>query len=234
MARKDRAPNPPRRPQAPQRRTSASDPQDAARRRRLLLILGAGALVAVAVVLGFLFLGGGDDGEGELASTLEGAGCELRVVQAQVGDHTVELEADDDPKWNTDPPTSGPHYGVPAVYGEYDTPLRMAQVVHNLEHGAVFVLYGDDVPESTVAQLREFYADDRTGMLLAPYPKLGNEIALGAWTVPEDFEPGGTNGTSYLATCREYDEEAFEKFRDELRFRGPERFPPAQLEPGVT
>jgi hypothetical protein len=233
MARKDRAPTPPKRPQAPQRRSGPANPADAAKQRRLLYIVAASGLVALALVLGGVFLLGGDDGE-EIAATMETAGCELKAVPAQVGNHSAELDAADNPKWNTDPPTSGPHYPVPAVYGEYDSPLKIAQVVHNLEHGAVFVLYGPDVPEATVAQLREFYADDRLGMLLAPYPKLGNKIALGAWTVPDDFETGSTDGTAYLATCPEYDEDAFKTFRDELRFRGPERFPPESLEPGIT
>jgi hypothetical protein len=232
MARKDRAPTPPRRPQAPQRRTTPSRPGDAGSRRRLLYVLAASGLVALAVVLGVIFLAGGDDTD--VAETMEAAGCEMQVVQAQVGDHSAELDATDDPKWNTDPPTSGPHYPTAAVYGEYDTPLKMAQVLHNLEHGAVFILYGRDVPESVVSQLSELYNDDPRGMLLAPYPKLGDEIALGAWTVPDDFEPGGTNGTSYLAKCTRYDEDAFKTFRDELRFRGPERFPADDLQPGIS
>ncbi len=233
MARKDRAPTPPKRPQAPQRRSTPSSPSDAARRRRLLYVLAASGLVALAIVLGVVFLAGGDDGDG-LAATMEAAGCELETVPAQPGNHSADLDATSDPKWNTDPPTSGPHYPVAAVYGEYDTPLKITQVVHNLEHGAVFVLYGSDVPEATVAQLREFYAEDRRGVLLAPYPKLGDEIALGAWTVPDDFETGDANGTAYRATCSDYDEGAFSTFRDDLRFRGPERFPPESLEPGLT
>ncbi len=230
MARKDRVPNPPKRPQAPQRRTTPSGPRDAGKQRRLIYILAATGLIGLAVVLGVFFLaGGGDD---DLASTMESAGCQLRTVPAQVGDHTAELDATSDPKWNTDPPTSGPHYPIPAVYGEYDSPLKIAQVVHNLEHGAVFVLYGPQVPDETVQQLRDFYSEDTTGVLLAPYQKLGDEIALGAWTVPDDFEAGDTNGTAYLATCQDFDEGAFSSFRDELRFRGPERFPPDSLEPG--
>jgi len=45
---------------------------------------------------------------------------------------------------------------------------------------------------------------------------------------------GGTNGTAYLATCPKFDQDAFATFRDELRFRGPERFPPDSLQPGST
>ena len=232
MARKDRAPNPPKRPQAPQRRSTPSGPKDPARQRRLLYILAATGLVGLAIVLGVVFFAGGSDED--LAATMEAGGCELRTVPAQVGNHTAEENATSDPKWNTDPPTSGPHFELPAVYGEYDTPLKIAQVVHNLEHGAVFILYGPQVPEATVQQLRDFYFEDPTGVLLAPYAKLGDKIALGAWTVPDDFEPGGTNGTSYLATCTSFDEDAFGTFRDDLRFRGPERFPPDSLQPGNT
>ena len=232
MARKDRVPNPPKRPQAPQRRSTPSGPRDADRQRRLLYIVAATGLIGLAIILGVFFLAGGDDED--LAATMQAAGCQLRSVQAQPGDHTAELDATSDPKWNTDPPTSGPHYPIPAVYGEYDTPLKIAQVVHNLEHGAVSVLYGPQVPDETVQQLRDFYNEDTTGVLLSPYAKLGDKIALGAWTVPDDFQPGDTDGVAYLATCSAFDEGAFSSFRDELRFRGPERFPPDSLQPGNT
>ncbi len=232
MARKDRAPNPPKRAQAPQRRSTPSGPRDAERQRRLLYILAATGLVGLAIVLGVVFLAGG--GDEDLAATMQGGGCDLKTVPAQVGNHSAAVDATSNPKWNTDPPTSGPHFEIPAVYGEYQTPLKIAQVVHNLEHGAVFILYGPQVPDATVQQLRDFYLEEPTGVLLAPYPKLRDKIALGAWTVPDDFEPGGTNGTSYLATCTQFDEDAFATFRDELRFRGPERFPHDALVPGQT
>jgi uncharacterized protein DUF3105 len=233
MARKDRAPTPPKRPQAPQRRTTSSGGRDPAAQRRLLYILAATGLVALAAVLGVVFLTGGG-GDGDLAATMQANGCELKTVPAAVGDHSAKLDATTNPKWNTDPPTSGPHYPTPAVYGEYTDPLKIAQVVHNLEHGAVFILYGPKVPAATVKQLSDFYNEDTTGMLLAPYTKLGDKIALGAWTVPDDFQTGGKNGTSYLATCTKFDQDAFAAFRDQLRFRGPERFPPDSLHPGST
>ena len=234
MAKKDRVPNPPKRPQGPQRRSTPSAPRDADdRQRRLLYILAGSGIAALALVAGvFVLLSG--SGDEDLAAKLEGAGCQLKTVPAAVGNHSAELDATTDPKWNTDPPTSGPHHGIPAVYGEYDTPLKIAQVVHSLEHGAVFVLYGPKVPPATVQQLRDFYFDDTTGVLLAPYPKLGDRIALGAWTVPDDFETGGTNGSAYLATCKTFDASAFSAFRDDLRFRGPERFPRESLRPGSS
>ena len=232
MARKDRAPNPPKRPQAPQRRSTPSGPRDE-QRRRLLYILAATGLVGLAIVLGVVFLAGG--GDKDLAATMEAGGCQLKTVQARgrrpqrgAGRH---LEPEVEHRSAHERAALSDAGGLRRVR---PTPLKTAQVVHNLEHGAVFILYGPKVPAATVKQLSDFYNEDTTGMLLAPYPKLGDKIALGAWTVPDDFEPGGTNGTAYLATCTKFDEDAFSAFRDELRFRGPERFPPDSLQPGST
>ncbi len=193
-----------------------------------MLVAGA-ALGAVALVLAVVVLVP-DDGQ-DVAATFQEAGCTFKAVPAAVGEHTAKLDATSDPKWNTDPPTSGPHYGQPAVYGSYDEPLQIAQVIHNLEHGAVFVLYGPKVSEAVVEQLQGFYDDDPRGLLLAPRPSLGDKVALGAWTVP-DGAGAGAKGTAYLATCTRYEEAAFAAFRDAYRFHGPERFPPDSLAPG--
>ena len=65
--------------------------------------------------------------------------------------------------------------------GAYDEPLQLARVVHNLEHGGIYIFYGDEVSDAVVDQLQGFYDDHKNGTLLAPYPKLGNKVALGAW-----------------------------------------------------
>ena len=81
------------------------------------------------------------------------------------------------------------------------------------------------MPDETVQQLRDFYNEDPTGILLAPYPKLGDKIALGAWTVPDDFQPGDTTASPTSPPAPPSTKDAFSTFRDELRFRGPERLP---------
>jgi hypothetical protein len=236
MARKDRVPNPPRRVQAPKRRSTPSTGAD--NRRTLLYAAAAGVLVLLAIVLAVVLLAGGDDGEedsvAEVRAALTAAGCTLESRPAQPGDHTAAIDATEDDQWNTDPPTSGPHYEIPAIFGSYDSPVQIAQAVHNLEHGGVYVLYGDDVPEATVQQLEDFYDEDPTALLLAPMPELGETIALGAWVTPEP-RPGAVaeGGQGHLAKCTEFDEDAFSTFRDEFRFKGPERFPADQLQPGM-
>jgi len=229
MARKDRVPNPPRRPQSPQRRQTQTDPAVAARRRRnLLLGLGA-ALVAAALILGAIFLSSNSPDERQ---TLQDAGCTLQSFPDQDGTHLQNLNAK--PKWNSAPPTSGPHHPGPAIWGFYDSPVALIRSVHNLEHGGIVIHYGPSVSAETVAQIRELYDRDENGLLVAPLPTLTpkNTIALTAWTAPE--RTGGTtdNGRGYLAKCTEFDEEAFSAFIDEHRYKGPERFPPDLLGPG--
>ena len=229
MARKDRAPNPPKRPQAPQRRSTPTDPAATARQRRLLYLIAGAGILALAVVLGVVFLTGGGKDE---RATLVSAGCTLEVKPALTGEHSLQITATSD-NWNTDPPTSGPHNELPAVYGFYEDPVPLAQTIHNLEHGAIVIHYGPDVPDADVQALRTFYNDDPNGLLVAPLPKLGTKIALTAWTTQQAATGSAEDkGQGFLATCPRFDKDVFSSFVDEHRFKGPERFPPESLTPG--
>ena len=209
-------------------------------------MLTIGAAIA-GVVLGFVVVGAlvglvrgaGAPSEAEVRADLVAAGCTLRSVDAQAGRHS--LTADGSAKWNTDPPTSGPHFGFNAngsvgtvIWGAYDQPVQLARIIHNLEHGGIYIFYGEDVPEETVAELRSFYDDHQNGTVLAPYPKLGDKIALGAWVAEEEAGSESAAGRGQLATCSTFDEAAFSAFFSGFQFRGPERFPSGSLLPGGT
>jgi hypothetical protein len=212
----------------PHGRSRPAGPPGAGTDRRLLVgIAAAGLAVLVAVAVGFLLFAGGG---GSSDAALDNAGCTLTEKPALRGVHTVTTPTGTSPLWNTNPPTSGPHYEIPAVWGEYTTPLNLAQVVHNLEHGGIYILYGPRVPQATIAQLRSFYEGHTRGTILAPLPSLGNQIALGAWTTADASDP--TNGTAHLAKCTSFDEDAFAAFFDAFQFQGPERFPADTLLPG--
>jgi len=133
------------------------------------------------------------------------------------------------------PPASGNHFVrggpiTPGFYGPADVPLPQGWI-HNLEHGGVAIQYGPDVPAATVAELQRFVQDNPRGTVLAPYEPLGSQIALGAWVTENASDPD--KGTTYLAKCSTFDQDAFAAFRDEFRFKGPERFDPEQLQPGM-
>lgn len=212
MAKKPKTPPPPRSVQTPKRRYEPTT--GGLGGRGLYVAVAAAAVLVAGVAIAFAATrGGGADAAKQLAA----AGCSFKTYPDQGQQHVQSLTAKVD--YNSFPPTSGRHYFQPALWGFYDDPLAsQVQVVHNLEHGGVVVQWGSGVPSTTVEQLRGFWQDSPNGMLMAPLPKLGDKIALTAWT--------------HLATCRSFDEGAFKAFRDAYRTKGPERFPLSALQPG--
>lgn len=207
MARKVKTPPPPRRAvQAPKQRAT---PRDDARNKKILYVIGASGFVMLALVVGFFALTGrGDDtesAEGAVA-TIRGAGWTYQQTKSQGRTHVPELAANF--KYNTVPGTSGPHSNQTVVYGVYDQQVSEFNYVHNLEHGAVGMFYGPDVPEETVAQMQEYYNKDPRGLIMASDDRLGDQIALTAWT--------------HIAKGKTFDEKVFDTFIEEFGFRGPE------------
>ena len=221
MANKPRTPPPPRQ-QGPRKRAGVQTPGAGrgARAPRSALLSGVlvGGVIGIAVLLFFLTRGSKHSAPSgpSPAAALIAAGCTFKTYPNQGQAHVQSLTAQ--VKYNSFPPTSGPHYVSPAVWGKYATSLVLVQEVHNLEHGGSIVQYGDKVPQGTVDKLVSFYDASPNGMLLAPLPQLGAKIALTAWT--------------RLATCTHYDMGAFAAFRDDYRGKGPERFAVSSLKPG--
>ena len=202
-------------------------------RRTLIIAAAAGVAVVAIAAIALAFANGGEDGgAGDARAALEAAGCTLETKAALRGVHSIATPDGSSNEWNTDPPTSGAHYDVPVIWGSYTEPVNQAQLVHNLEHGGVAIQYGDQVSPDAVEQLESFVQQNPRGTILAPYPSLGDQIALGAWTTESASEPD--KGTVYLAKCGAFDEAAFQAFLDAYQFRGPERFPADQLLPGRT
>jgi Protein of unknown function (DUF3105) len=136
-------------------------------------------------------------------------------------------------KYNTNPPTSGPHNPVWILWGMYDEPVDRLRSVHNLEHGGIVIQYGPNVPNGTVESLSDFYRDDPNGVVIAPLRSLGNKISLAAWTFDlARLSERGYEGEGHLAVMPRFDNDVFQAFVDEFRFRGPERLAPEDVEPG--
>jgi uncharacterized protein DUF3105 len=228
VPRKSRTPAPPRRVQAPKARREERDP---AERRRLLLLVAA-AVLGIAVLAGGVALIAMAASGPSAADALRDAGCTSQTFPAQETTHITERDEDFD--YNSDPPTSGPHHPTQPPFDIYSEPVEQYRLIHNLEHGGIVIQYGDDVPESQITAIRDWYLDDPNGIVVAPYPKLGAQIALGAWTADEDESGQPTNQRGHLAKCPRFDEEAFDAFVDEYAFRGPEAFEKEDLKPGLA
>jgi uncharacterized protein DUF3105 len=229
VADKPRVKAPKARVKAPQQRSAAG--AGAGGRRTLFYgIAGAIGVVVVAAIALFVLLGTGG-ASASVAEQMQAAGCSLKSYPGVSRLHITNPAAR--PKaWNSFPPTSGPHYFVPAVYGMYSQPLQLARVLHNLEHGGVYMLYGSKTPADTASKLAAIYNKDPRGLVVAPLPELGRTIAIGAWT---SEHPGSNEvGTGHLAKCTQVDTAAFEAFIKEFRGRGPEGEKLDQLQPGGT
>jgi hypothetical protein len=220
---KSRVPAPPKRAvQAPRPYQAPRNP----RRTRLLFLAFGAAVVVAAGAVGIAMAvsgGGGGPDEGAVGS------CVRKTFPPQGRQHVQKLAKSF--KYNSVPPTSGPHFPTPAIWNVYDRPVEEFRLVHNLEHGGVVVQPGSGVPQATVAQIVDWYAQDPRGLVVAPLPPelerenaaLKNKIVLTAWT--------------HLMTCSTFDEGAFDGFLDDYRGPqgdAPEKFPLDALQPGGT
>ena len=196
----------------------------------MLYLIGAIGIAALAIVLAVLVLGGDEDEQ----TAVETAGCTLESFPAvpNVPDHSDVPTLTTKPAWNSNPPTSGPHYNEWAIWNFYDEEVPLVKSVHNLEHGGVVIHYGPQVPQAEVEKLRTFYGDDPNGLLVAPLRSNGDTITLSAWTAPDAATGTTDRGSGWLARCTTFDEVAVSAFIEEHRYKGPERFPPEELAPG--
>jgi hypothetical protein len=152
-------------------------------------------------------------------SALRAAGCQYRHYPELGHDHYSTLNPSPPPTYNSFPPTSGNHYYQWLVWNIYTAPVPELMAVHNLEHGGLIIQYGDRVSASDVARIKTFYESDPNALIVAPLPKLGDEIALTTWT--------------QWAECTHFDQNAFTKFEQAFRYRGRENYPKSLLAPGV-
>ena len=124
-------------------------------------------------------------------------------------DHVPETER---VKYNSNPPTSGPHYAIWAQWGIHAKAPLDERLVHNLEHGGVTISYKPDqiqgqVLEQIKAQVREL-SKTNARIILTPRPNMDTAIALTAW--------------GYLQKLDRYDPAAIQAFYDAHIARGPE------------
>lgn len=135
-------------------------------RRRTLLIWSAVAVVLV-IVVGVIVVG---------AVRTVRTQPNLSAVQTyQVTANHVQGQV----QYDQTPPVGGDHNPTWLNCGVYTEPVPNEYAVHALEHGAVWVTYQPDLPESEVEKLRE--ALPATYTLLSPYPGIDAPVIVSAW-----------------------------------------------------
>jgi hypothetical protein len=84
--------------------------------------------------------------------------------------------------YNSDPPTSGPHYKDVPSWGVHTEQIPQVLQVHALEDAGVVINYKPGLDQATIDRLAELTESYDKDVLLAPYPGLSNPIVLTAWT----------------------------------------------------
>lgn len=176
------------------------------RANRRYLIWG-GLLIAAGIVVGIIVFNGGQVSVGEAVALLPA---------------THIAEGTDPGTYNTDPPTSGPHYATSLKAGFYQEadvsrygPYPAGYLVHNLEHGYVIFWYNCAVLSSgqTCDGLNnqiQSVMDQKGGNKLIAFPWSTTEVpvAMTSWGRIQQFDS--------------FDQEAAAKFVDANRFHAPE------------
>lgn len=117
--------------------------------------------------------------------------------------------------YTTNPPASGAHYGVPANWGVYDHEIPDEAVVHNLEHGGVWISYHIDSPNLTKTKLRAI-AENNSKVVLSPRAKNDSPIALVSW---------GRVHKMTVAPDGSFNEDIVKNFILKYKNKGPELVP---------
>lgn len=119
--------------------------------------------------------------------------------------------------YNSNPPTSGDHYGVPARPGFRGQAIADGNLIHSLEHGLVWISFHPRIGEEA-DKLR-----DVTGPTTVVIPREANDtdIALASWGRLDKFDlEGGTINDDDLQRITDFVKRYYNK--------GPESIPPGQ------
>lgn len=83
--------------------------------------------------------------------------------------------------YNSNPPTSGPHYVVPATWGIYQNELPDEQLIHNLEHGGIWISYNPTIDAKIKAKIETLAKQNSKKMIVTPRAKNDALIVLASW-----------------------------------------------------
>jgi hypothetical protein len=129
----------------------------------------------------------GGDGS---APGADGGRCAVVVAQHPDEGHD-HIACTSPADYLTVPPSSGNHYPVWPAYGIYDQPIRWGHLVHNMEHGAVVIVYNcPDGCDDDLARAKAFVNGNHPDpaqcsparLSLVPDPTLDVKWAAAAWT----------------------------------------------------
>ena len=93
------------------------------------------------------------------------------------------IEPNQQVAYTKSPPFGGAHDGFWAACNGvvYPNPVRTENLVHSLEHGAVWIAYNPDEVSGPALETLKSKVDGQPASVMSPYPGLSSPISLQAW-----------------------------------------------------
>lgn len=169
------------------------------------LIIGGTVIFLLGAFLTWLFIASSEPLPGQKMADL---GSEHVEIGTQV-------------EYNSNPPTSGPHYADWIIAGVYEEPKDDRNLVHSLEHGYVILSYKCDLSQ-TVATPSASQCNLSKNQLVKIYDKKGQKKLIVA--LRENLETNfALTAWTYIDKFNEFDEQRVTKFIDAHLNQGPEK-----------
>lgn len=83
--------------------------------------------------------------------------------------------------YNSNPPTSGQHYAQDAPWKVYDQALPDETLIHNLEHGGVWISYNPAKVDQTTRNQITAFTQNYSKVIVTPRPEDEAPIVLASW-----------------------------------------------------
>lgn len=147
------------------------------------IIIGAIALVVLGVGI---VLAISDQKTSKLETSGDSSAEQLGQSFENLGRDHIQPQQPHNP-YNSNPPTSGPHLAQPADWGVYQSELPDEQLVHNLEHGGIWISYKDIDPD-TKAKLEAIGKANPGSVIITPRADNDSPIAIASWTRLEKLQ----------------------------------------------
>lgn len=115
------------------------------------------------------------------------------------------------PAYQSNPPTSGPHWTGVAGPGIKNGPVPDELVLHSMEHGAAVVWYREGLEQNEINKIKEAFNNSSGKKIMLARKDLDVPVALTSW--------------GYLMKLETVDENAIKEFIETNNDRAPEKAP---------
>ncbi|MDQ7843683.1 MAG: DUF3105 domain-containing protein [Armatimonadota bacterium] len=196
----------------------ASEAEQRERRRRRVFVYGGITAVGVLVVVAWALRANLRPEPAAVATAVRGASGRPaapaprpQIVKVADQGRAHVLPGAPHPPYNSNPPTSGWHYATTAAWGFHNAELPDELIVHNLEHGGIWISYKDAEDAEVVDALVGLSREYRTKVIITHRPRNDSRIAVAAW--------------GHLMKLDRFDRAAIVNFIARFKNKGPEFVP---------